>query len=234
MQSGAGSVCRSEPSKRSCLRQSLLRHAERAYYSGCWHRGRVAAWRFAAELAIVAETLNAEFYELPMPTPARLESVIERLRRARAFTRQFLTGLAADEWFWTPPTYTTHIAWQVGHIAVAEYNLCLRRLRGRTADDERLIPDAFIEAFKLGSTPVAGASNNPSLEEIQRVFDGVHEQVLSELPLVDNAELDTPLEKPHPAFKTKLGAIEYSPHHELVHAGQIAMLRRLMGKPPIR
>jgi hypothetical protein len=195
---------------------------------------RFAAWRFAADPAIVAEILNTESYEPSMPTPARLESVIERLRRTRIYTRQFLAGLTGDEWFWTPPTYTTHVAWQVGHIAVAEYNLCLRRLRGRTADDERLIPEAFIEAFKLGSMPVAGASNNPPLAEIQRVFDGVHEQVLSELPLVDNAELDTPLEQPHPAFKTKLGAIEYSPHHELVHAGQIAMLRRLMGKPPIR
>ena len=52
--------------------------------------------------------------------------------------------------------------------------------------------------------------------------------------MVDNAELDWPAEPPHPRFKTKLGAIEYSPFHEYVHAGQIAMLRRLMGKPAVR
>ena len=70
-----------------------------------------------------------------MPTPARLDAVIERLRRARLFTRPFLIGLTPVEWFWSPSTYTTHIAWQVGHLAVAQYNFCLRRLRGRTAED---------------------------------------------------------------------------------------------------
>lgn len=169
-----------------------------------------------------------------MPTPARIDAVLERLRRARLYTCQFLTDLTPDEWFWSPSTYTTHIAWQVGHLAVAEYNLCLRRLRGRTPADEAMISDAYIEAFKLGSSPVTGAANNLPLDEIERVFHAVHEQVLAELPLVDNAELDTPVEPPHRAFKTKLGAIEYSPQHELVHAGQIAMLRRLMGKAPLR
>jgi hypothetical protein len=31
-----------------------------------------------------------------------------------------------------------------------------------------------------------------------------------------------------------LGAIEWASGHELVHAGQIALLRRLMGKQPLR
>ena len=101
-------------------------------------------------------------------------------------------------------------------------------------EDEPLISDAFIDAFKLGSMPVAGRKNNPPLEEIQRVFDAVHHQALTELPMVDDAELDNPTDPPHPAFKTKLGAIDFSSQHELVHAGQIAMLRRLMGKPPLR
>jgi len=169
-----------------------------------------------------------------MSTPARLEAAIDRLRRARVFTRQFLPDLTPDEWFWSPPQFTTHVAWQVGHLAVAQYNLCLRRIRGRTADDQSLMSDAFIDAFKLGSQPVVGARQNVSLEEIQRVFDAVHHQALQELPLVDNAELDNPVEQPHPVFKTKLGAIEWSSQHELVHAGQIAMLRRLMGKAPLR
>jgi len=171
---------------------------------------------------------------LLMSTPARLDAAIDRLRRSRIFTRQFLADLTADEWFWSPPEYATHVAWQVGHLAVAQYNLCLRRIRGRTAEDETLISDRFIDAFKLGSNPLAGAKHNLPLEEIQRVFDAVHHQALTELPLVDNAELDTPVEQPHPVFKTKLGAIDWSSQHELVHAGQIAMLRRLMGKAPLR
>jgi hypothetical protein len=172
--------------------------------------------------------------KLAMSIPARLEAAIERSRRSRVFTRQFLPDLTPEEWFWSPPEYATHIAWQVAHIAVAQYSLCLRRVRGRTAEDESLISDAFIDAFKLGSQPATGAKNNLPLEEIQRVFVAVHDYVLVELPLVDDAELDNPTDPPHGRFKTKLGAIDFSSQHELVHAGQIAMLRRLMGKPPLR
>ena len=164
----------------------------------------------------------------------RLEAAIERLKFARQYTNQFLTGLSDDEWFWSPREFTTHIAWQVGHLAVAQYNLCLRRIRGRTAADESLISDRFIDTFKLGSQPVADRAANPSLEEIRGVFGAVFETALGELAGRSDEELDVPLEQPHAAFKTKLAAVEYSPQHELVHVGQIALLRRLMGKPPVR
>ena len=49
-----------------------------------------------------------------------------------------------------------------------------------------------------------------------------------------DAELDAPIEQPHPAFKTKMEAVEFCSQHEMVHAGQLALLRRLMGKPPLR
>jgi hypothetical protein len=169
-----------------------------------------------------------------MTASQRLPAAIERIKFAREYTHRFLPGLSDDEWFWCPSELVTHIAWQVGHLAVSQYNLTMRRIRGRTAADEKLIPDRFIDAFKLGSTPDASPANNPPLAEIRRVFDAVYRQALSELAARTDAELDVPVEQPHPVFKTKLEAVEYNPPHELVHAGQIALLRRMMGKPPLR
>jgi hypothetical protein len=169
-----------------------------------------------------------------MTSNLRLATAIDRIKFARQYTRRFLTGLSDQEWFWCPSELTTHIAWQVGHVAVSQYNLCLRRVRGRTAEDETLIPDHFIEVFKLGSTPDPDPQNNPSLAEIRQVFDAVEQQVVTELATREDEDLDVPVEQPHPVFKTKLEAVEYAPQHELVHAGQIALLRRMMGKPPLR
>jgi hypothetical protein len=169
-----------------------------------------------------------------MSSKSRLEVALVRIRRSRSFTTSFLNELTPAEWFWRPSEMTTHIAWQVGHLAVAEYNLCLRRVRGRTADDQSLISDRFIDAFKGGSKPEVDRAKNLSLDEIQQVFDRVQERSLAELTNRTEAELDVPVEQPHPAFKTKLEAVEWSPQHELVHAGQIALLRRLMGKAPLR
>jgi hypothetical protein len=164
----------------------------------------------------------------------RLEAAIERLQFARQYTNQFLTGLADDEWFWSPREFTTHIAWQVGHLAVAQYKMCLRLVRGRTTADESLISDRFIGTFQLGSQAVVERTGNPPLEEIQRVFGAVFETALGELSGRSDAELDVPLEQPHPVFRTKLAAVEYASQHELVHAGQIALLRRMMGKAAVR
>jgi hypothetical protein len=169
-----------------------------------------------------------------MASASRLETAIDRLCFSRLYTSRFLSGLTDDEWFWSPIEFTTHVAWQVGHVAVSQYNLCLRRVRGRISGDEKIIADSFIEAFKLGSQPAADPADNPPLNEIRRVFDAVHQQALSELATRSEAELDVPVEQPHPVFKTKLEAVEYAPSHELVHAGQIALLRRLMGKPSLR
>jgi uncharacterized damage-inducible protein DinB len=169
-----------------------------------------------------------------MSSDSRLDLAINRNRGARLFTQQFLKDLTDAEWYWSPPEYTTHVAWQVGHITVAEYSLCLRRVRGRTAADESLISDAFLEAFKMGSKPLAEPEKNPPLDEIRRVFEAVHQQSIDELRGRSEAELDEPLPEPHPRFKTKFDAIEFSALHEMVHSGQIAMLRRLMGKVPLR
>ena len=169
-----------------------------------------------------------------MSSSSRMEQLVNRMRGVRSFTEMFLDGITDAEWFWSPPEYTTHLAWQVGHIAVAEYGLCMRRIRGREAADESLISETFIEAFKPGSIPNVDPAKNPPLAQIQQVFAAVHTRALEEVAGLDERQLTGPLDPPHPRFKTKLEAVEFSPLHELVHAGQIAMLRRLMGKPPLR
>jgi uncharacterized damage-inducible protein DinB len=164
----------------------------------------------------------------------QLSAAIDRLEMSRRRTKDFIADLTPSEWFWHPAEFVTHVAWQVGHLAVSEYNLCLRRVRGRTDADESLISDAFIDKFKLGSTPVAGAVNYPPIAEIQRVFDAVHAQAVAELTKLSDEELNVPVEQPHPLFRTKMGSVDYASGHELVHNGQIGLLRRLMGKPALR
>ncbi len=165
---------------------------------------------------------------------ARLTIATQQLDKVRHFTKAFLTDLAPEEWFWHPRELVTHIAWQAGHLACSQYSLCLKRMRGEAEADESLIPAAFMEPFGKGSVPRAGADGYPTPEEIVHVMDAVHAQALAELAERTDDELDVPVEPPHPAFATKLAAVEFSPCHEMVHAGQIGLLRRLMGKVPLR
>lgn len=71
------------------------------------------------------------------------------------------------------------------------------------------------------------------MAEIRRVFDAMHQQVLNELSALDDAIVNEPVTEPHPRFSTKGGAIVWCAEHEMLHAGQIGLLRRLLGKPPL-
>lgn len=166
----------------------------------------------------------------------QLALATEQLGVARAFTEKYLDGLEPHEWFWQPGDGINHVAWQVAHLAFAQYALCLKRVRGERDEDEQLIPAEFIRRYGRGTTPSSDPSDNASLEEIRSVFDRVFAQTLQELSGVTDAELDVPAHPPstapHPMFSTKLGAIEWCGQHEFLHCGQIVLLRRLMGKEP--
>ena len=165
---------------------------------------------------------------------SRLSFVVDQIKAARHYTRSLLDGVEPDQWFRLPEEGVTHIAWQVGHLAAAEYSLTLRRMRGTRESDSELISQEFLKQFGKGSSPEADPGKYPSAEEIDGVFERVHKQAIEELQELPEAVLDEPVDKPHPMFSTKLEALRFCPLHEMVHAGQLGLLRRLSGDAPLR
>ncbi|MCE9546567.1 MAG: DinB family protein [Planctomycetia bacterium] len=165
---------------------------------------------------------------------ARLQLAFNQIQDARSYTLPMLDDLAPEDWFRMPAEGVTHLAWQVGHLAMAEFRLCLERLRGLEPGDRDLVSKDFLRLFSKGTTPEAKPGDYPPIEEIRGTFDRVHAAVLREVPAYAGDDLDTPLANPHPIFKTKLEALFFASKHEMLHAGQIGLLRRLFGKAPIR
>ncbi len=169
-----------------------------------------------------------------MPGVTRLEIAQKQIESTRSYLLTLLDGLEDADWFWTPTQTCTHIAWQIGHLAMAQYGLALFRQRGRQEVDTTLMTSSFRKRFSKGSTPQADASQYPAPSEIRQVLDRVYEQVMTELPQIADESLDEPIDPPHAAFATKYGALLFAANHEMLHAGQIGLLRRLQGKNPIR
>jgi hypothetical protein len=167
-------------------------------------------------------------------TATRLKLVCEQIEFSRGYTLSLLADIDDDDWFRQPPGGVTHVAWQVGHLAMAQYGLALFRMRGRRAEDANLMSGAFRKKFSKGSLPDPNPANNPSPADIRDVFGHVHQQVMTELPRYADAELDQPVDKPYALFPTKLGGLYFCAAHEMMHAGQIGLLRRLLGKETIR
>ena len=169
-----------------------------------------------------------------MPAESRLTLAIDQIRFAREYTLSLLADIDSVDWFRQPVTGISHIAWQVGHIAMAQYGLCLFRIRGRADIDTDLMSSSFRKKFSKGTTPDPDPARNPSVEEIRGVFERVFEQSMVELPGVTEPNLDEPVDMPYTAVATKFGGLLFCSHHEMLHAGQIGLLRRQLGKVPVR
>lgn len=161
----------------------------------------------------------------------RLDFALHSLRSSRAYTNVVLDKVDPADWFKMPEQGITHVAWQVGHLAVAEFRLAFVRVWGDLPTNSEILPPEFVPLFGKGSTPDPDASKYPSAAEIRAVYDRVHERVLAELPKLDDAGLDVLTVPEHPIATTRFEAILWAARHEMVHTGQISLLRRLLGAP---
>lgn len=158
-----------------------------------------------------------------------LDVALHQIHTVRRYSADLIASIDHADWYRMTDEGVSHVAWQVGHLAMAEYRLALVRLRGPAAGDEALISPDFLRVFGKGSTPVPQPEVYPSPDEILSVFHHVHRRVMEELPRFPLSRLSEAPEEPHPLFNTKLDSLLWCAQHEMLHAGQIGLLRRLMG-----
>jgi uncharacterized damage-inducible protein DinB len=159
----------------------------------------------------------------------RLSLAMEHIQQAREYSLRLLDSIPPADWFRQPSEGVSHIAWQVGHLAIAEYFLALDRQRGRRPEDAALFPEGFAARFGRESIPDPDPAKYPNPAELRTILDRVHQQTLTEASGRTEAELDQPAGKPHRIFATKGEALFWCSQHEMLHAGQIGLLRRLLG-----
>jgi hypothetical protein len=165
---------------------------------------------------------------------AILTGVLAQIDFARRYTRELLDATPRDQWFVQPAGAPTHIAWQVGHLAVSQYGLLMFRIHGRRDSDLDLIPGKFRKAFARGSSPAPESTTQMSADELVEKLDEVYRQAICGLQGIDADVLLEPVDMPYAGYPIKLGAIMFCPLHEQIHAGQIGLIRRLLGLPSVR
>jgi hypothetical protein len=173
--------------------------------------------------------------ELTVATATLLrDAALAQLDFARRYTLDLLNATPHDRWYEMTPATPTHIAWQVGHLAVSQYGLLMFRQRGRAPADLDLVPGPFRKAFGRGTQPQPFDDSSESPTDLLARLQKIHEQAYAELSAADPEPLLDPIDMPFAVYPNKLGAILFSPLHEQVHSGQIGLIRRGLGLPPIR
>ncbi len=165
---------------------------------------------------------------------SQLELLTEQLQFTWRYTQRLLDAAAELDWFRDPTGNSSNIAWQVGHLAMAQYGLAIERIRGIEANDAELLPPEFRTWFGQYSRPAALDAGQIGQTGLREVFDRVHEASLAIVATLSESDLDAPiLSRPHLLFDTKRGSLAWCARHEMVHAGQIGLLRRQLGADPL-
>ncbi|MBY0586117.1 DinB family protein [bacterium] len=163
---------------------------------------------------------------------AAIDFVRQQMIVTRDYTHRLLRATPPDRWLEIPTGGVSNVAWQVGHIAIAAYRLGLSRIRDPQPTDDVLIPPRYLELYGKGTNPSSFPDQNESPAELCRVMDGVQAQVLRESEGWKDEDLKTECLLPHPIFSTKIDSLWWYSRHESIHAGQIGLIRRMLGYDP--
>ena len=164
---------------------------------------------------------------------SRLQDALDAIVFARTYTVGLLGHVDPADWF-RMPGGVTHVGWQVGHLAMSQYRLVFERVRGPRPDDAELFPPGVLQLFVRQSVALADPTAYPAPASLRGIFDRVHERLLADLADWPDADLDSPPAQPsHHLCPTKLACLRWCTAHEMIHAGQIGLLRRLFGRPPV-
>lgn len=163
---------------------------------------------------------------------SRVDLALQQIIFCRDYSRRLIDSIDESMWFVMPPGCATHVAWQVGHITMAQFRLAILRTRGPKQDDDAILPPEYVTLFGKETVPQVDPAHYPTPSDIRQVYERVHQYVLKEVPKFPESEWDLPPFGEHPLAKTRGECLMWAGRHEMLHAGQIGLLRRLFGMPP--
>lgn len=164
------------------------------------------------------------------------ELLADQMQWTRDWTLKLLADVQGDEWYFQPGPALAHPLWICGHLAASQDLLVFVRCLKQPST----LPDQFKSHFGIGG-PVKSAREHdyPSPDAVLGIMRQVHERTLAAIREMSDALLDEPAfgadgKSPHPHYKDKRGAVAHCNRHEAFHAGQLALIRRLLGKSFLR
>ena len=102
---------------------------------------------------------------------SRISEVLGRIQTVREYTVSLVDAVPESEWFRQPTEGVTHVAWQVGHLAMAQYRLALDLVRGVQPGDDELISARMLEIYGKDSIPDPDPDDSESgLKSVRSTF----------------------------------------------------------------
>lgn len=153
----------------------------------------------------------------------------------REWTLKLIADLKGDDWSFQPRPGLGHPLFLCGHLAVSQNLLVhVRCLKASVLSDD------FAGHFGIGKDVLSTKDHRfPSVETVLTTLHDVHRKTLAAVRGMSEDLLAEPAfaadgKSPHPHYRDKCGAVTHCFRHEAFHAGQLATIRRLLGRNFLR
>ncbi len=159
--------------------------------------------------------------------PTANDTIAYALTTGQKLLRRYVEDLTPQEYLHRPAPRANCVAWLIGHLTLSDRNL-LKRLNAPLPE----LPEGFEHRFSRDEgCPQAGEFGDVS--RLIPLFDEHRDRLVAAVKAAPPELLDKPLDKPHPMFSTVGEVAAFMALHGAMHAGQITIIRRSLGKPPL-
>ncbi len=145
-------------------------------------------------------------------------------------TLAYLSDLTDEQMLRRPHADCNHIKWQVGHLIASEHQMIDSVAPGSMP----ALPDGFIARYGSDTAKSDDPTAFDSKDDLLRVYGEQRAATLAALAKASDDDLDRPAPEHMRSYApTVAAAFSLQGGHWLMHAGQWAVLRRQLGKPPL-
>ena len=140
----------------------------------------------------------------------------------------YLEDLSEEETGMRPVPEANHITWQLGHLIASEN----KAMEGIKPGISPKLPEGFAECYKSDNCGLDDPSKFHTKETLVGLMNGQREATVKILNELSDSDLDQPGPESMRSFAPTVGdALLMQSTHQLMHAGQVAVLRRKLNKP---
>ena len=154
--------------------------------------------------------------------------VAHSLSVSKGMMHRYVDDLSPHEMLHRPTEKANCTAWLVGHLVLSERG----GLKALGVSDLPPLPDGFEKRFSRDEG-CPQASEFGEVSQLMPLFDQHRDRLIDAVRRAAPEQLAKPLEKPHPLFATVGELANFLAQHATLHAGQITIIRRSLGRPPV-
>jgi DinB superfamily len=144
--------------------------------------------------------------------------------------RGYLKDLTDADLMKRPVPGSNHIAWQLGHLIESENSMVNQVCPGVMPT----LPAGFGEKHNKTTATSDDASKFLKKNEYLELYDATRRGTLKAIDSLSDSDLDKPSPESVRQFVPTVASLFLmQPTHWMMHAGQWAVVRRSLGKPPL-